>query len=156
MLYAGIMHSMPVYRLNPATPEREAIELWWPWGRPPLVDGGPARPSKARKKVLDPSIITSIRSQDVVREVMQRTGTNRTTAQRMTAKLRAGMRVERRNKALALLRQGEARAEVAREVGLSPSRISAMFKGQTSPTRKGLSDSEDIHLDCGDKDDDHT
>jgi hypothetical protein len=61
----------------------------------------------------------------------------------MTAKLRAGMRVERRNKALALLRQGKARAEVAREVGLSPSRISAMFKGQTFPTRKGLSDSEE-------------
>jgi hypothetical protein len=86
---------------------------------------------------------------------MQRTGINRTTAQRMTAKLRAGMRVERRDKALALLRQGAARAEVAREVGLSPSRISAMFKGQIFPTRKGLSDSEDIHLDCGDEDQDH-
>ena len=82
-LYAAIMHSMPVYRLHPATSEREAIELWWPWGRPPpLVDGGPARPSKARKKVLDPRIITATRPQDVVREVMQRTSINRTTARR--------------------------------------------------------------------------
>ncbi|MBV8091549.1 MAG: hypothetical protein JO139_18640 [Alphaproteobacteria bacterium] len=46
ILYTGIMHSIPVYRLYPATPEREAIELWWPWGRAlPLIDGGPAKPS---------------------------------------------------------------------------------------------------------------
>ena len=82
-LYAAIMHSMPIYRLHPATSEREAIELWWPWGcPPPLVDGGPARPSKPRKKVLDPRIITATWPQDVVREVMQRTSINRTTAQR--------------------------------------------------------------------------
>jgi hypothetical protein len=90
---------------------------------------------KARKKVLDPSIITAARPQDVVRQVMQRTGINRTTAQHMTAKLRAGMRAQRRNKAWALLRQ-EARAEVAKIVGLSASRISAMFRARTSRTKK--------------------
>ena len=42
----------------------------------------PSEPSKARKKVLDPRIITATRPQDVVREVMQRTSINRTTAQR--------------------------------------------------------------------------
>ena len=30
VLYAGVMHSMPIYRLYPATSEREAIVLWWP------------------------------------------------------------------------------------------------------------------------------
>ena len=59
-LYSGIMHSIPLYRLYPATPEREAIELWWPWGRAmPLIDGGPARAPTPRKKVLDPGIITA-------------------------------------------------------------------------------------------------
>jgi len=139
MLYAGIMHSMPVYRLYPATPEREAIALWWPWGRPPpLVDGGPAKPPKPRKKILDPSIITAARPQDVVREVMQRTGINRTTAQHLTAPMRIGMRMARRRKAEALLRQGVTKAEVARSVGLSPSRLSAMFKGQTFRTKNAL------------------
>ena len=60
----------------------------------------------------------------------------------MTAKLRAGMRLKRHNKALTLLRHGEARAEVARSVGLSPSRISAMFKGQTFPIKKALLNSD--------------
>jgi hypothetical protein len=153
-LYAAIMHSMPVYRLHPATSEREAIELWWPWGRPPpLVDGGPARPSKARKKVLDLSIITTTRPHDVVREVMQRTGINRTTAQRTTAPTRIRMRLARKRKAEALLRQGVKKAEVARSVGLSPSRISAMFKGQTFPVNKAL-DGIDIDLcDSSDEDD---
>jgi hypothetical protein len=77
-----------------------------------------------------------MRPQDVVREVIERTGINRTTAQRMTAGLRSGMRADRRTKALALLRNGETRAEVARIVGLSPSRISAMFKGRPSRPRK--------------------
>jgi hypothetical protein len=36
------------------------------------------------------------RPQDVVREVMQKTGINRTTAQRMTATLRRAMRLQRR------------------------------------------------------------
>jgi hypothetical protein len=136
-LYAAIMHAMPVYRLYPATSEGEAIALWWPWGRPPpLVDGGPAKPSKPRKKVLDPSVITATRPQDVVREVIERTGINRTTAQHMTAKMRAKMRKARREQALRMLRKGETRAEVARAVGLSSSRISAMFKGQTFPTKK--------------------
>ena len=138
-LFAGIMHSMPIYRLHPATSEHEAIQLWWPWGRPsPLVDGGPAKPPKPRKKVLDPSIITTARPQDVVREVMQRTGINRTTAQHLTAPMRIGMRMARRRKAEALLRQGVTKAEVARSVGLSPSRISAMFKGQTFRTKNAL------------------
>jgi len=154
MLYAGIMHSMPVYRLYPATPEREAIELWWPWGRPPpLVDGGPA-PLRPRKAVLDPNIITGTRPQGVVREVMERTGINRTTAQRLTAPMRIGMRLTRQRKAEALLRQGVTKAEVARSVGLSPSRISAMFKGQTFPTKKALSNSDPMDSDCGDEGED--
>ena len=110
-LYAGIMHSIPLYRLYPATPEREAIELWWPWGRAmPLIDGGPARAPTPRKKVLDPGLITATRPQDVVRELMQRTGINRTTAQRMTANMRADMRREARV-------GGEADAEQRRDAG---------------------------------------
>jgi len=91
-----------------------------------------------RKKVLDPSIITAKRPQDVVHEVIKRTGINRTTAQRMTAKLRAEMRMKRRDLAMSMLRNGKTRVEVARAVSLSPSRISAMFKGQTFPTKKAL------------------
>jgi hypothetical protein len=138
-LYSGIMHSIPVYRLDPATPEREAIELWWPWGRAmSLVDGGPAKTPAARKRVLDPGIITAKRPQDVVREVIERTAINRTTAQRMTAKMRADMRQRRKDLALSMLRGGATRVEVARAVCLSPPRISAMFKGQTFPTNKAL------------------
>lgn len=130
-LYAGIMHSMPIYRLYPTISEPEAITLWWPWGRAaPLVDGPPPRPPKPRKRQLDPSLITVTRPQDVVREVMQKTGINRTTAQSMTASLRAQMRQERRYQARRLLLQGLTKAEVARRVGLSPSRISALFKGE--------------------------
>ncbi len=137
-LYYGIMHSMPIYRLYPATSESEAFELWWPWGRAmPLIDGGPTKAPITRKRVLDPGIITAKRPQDVVREVMQRTGINRTTAQRMTAKLRAEMRRERKALALSMLRRGATRAEVARAVCLSPSRISAMFKGSGTPEQKG-------------------
>jgi helix-turn-helix protein len=78
----------------------------------------------------------------VVREVLERTGINRTTAQRLTAPMRIGMRLARRRKAEALLRQGVTKAEVARSVGLSPSGISAMFKGQTFPTKKALSNGD--------------
>jgi hypothetical protein len=137
MLYVGIAHSIPLYRLYPTTPEREAIELWWPWGRAmPLVDGGPAKAPQTRKKVVDPAIITAKRPQDVVREVIERTGINRTTAQRMTADMRADMRRSRKAIALSMLRRGETRTAVARTVGLSPSRISAMFKSQKFPTKK--------------------
>ncbi len=137
MLHAGIANSIPLYRLYPATPELEAIKLWWPWGRAmPLFDSGPSKAPRSRKKVLDPSIITVTRPQDVVREVIERTGINRTTAQRMTADMRADMRRKRKELALSLLRKGETRAEVARAVGLSPSRISAMFKNQKFPTKK--------------------
>ena len=130
-LYAGLMHSMPVYRLYPAISEREAIALWWPWGRAaPLVDGAPPRPPKPRKQQLDPSIITAKRPQDVVREVIEKTGINRTTAQRMTAPMRAKMRSDRQWRAERLLMEGLTKAEVARRVGLSPSRISALFKGE--------------------------
>lgn len=130
-LYAGIMHSMPIYRLYPAISESEAITLWWPWGRPPpLVDGGPPRPPRPRKRLLDPTLITATRPQDVVREVMQKTGINRTTAQSMTASMRAEMRWERQYRARRLLLEGLTKAEVARKVGLSPSRISALFKGK--------------------------
>jgi transcriptional regulator with XRE-family HTH domain len=69
-------------------------------------------------------------TQDVVREVMQKTGINRTTVQSMTASMRASMRSKRQLKAHMLLRQGLTKAEVARRVGLSPSRISALFKGE--------------------------
>jgi hypothetical protein len=140
-LHSGIMHSIPLYRLYPATPEREAIELWWPWGRAmPLIDGGPTKAPTARKRVLDPGIISAKRPQDVVREVMERTGINRTTAQRMTASMRADMRRKRDAEAKRMLSNGATRAEVARAVGLSASRISAMFKGQTFPTKKALAE----------------
>jgi hypothetical protein len=130
-LYAGIMLSMPVYRLYPGTPEREAIALWWPWGRPAvLIDGRPPAPPAPRKQVLDPAIITASRPQDIVKEVVQKTGMNRTTAQRLTAPMRAKMRAQRKVKAEQLLRQGVTKAEVARTVGLSSSRISAMFPGR--------------------------
>jgi hypothetical protein len=45
----------------------------------------------------------------------------------MTASLRRTMRFNRRWQAEDLLRQGMTKAEVARQVGLSPSRISALF-----------------------------
>lgn len=119
--------------------------MWWPWGRPSyLVDGGPAKPPKPRKKVLDPRIITATRPQDVVREVMQTTGINRTTAQHLTAPMRIRMRMARQRKAEALLRQGMTKAEVARSVGLSPSQISAMFKGETFPTKKARIDLDGV------------
>ena len=138
------MHSMPIYRLYPATSERQAIDLWWPWGRVmPLVDGGPSMAPTTRKKVLDPSIIQATRPQDVVRGVMERTGINRTTAQRMTAKMRADMREKRKAKALAMLRIGKTKADIARTFGLSPSRVSAMFKGVRLPKRRKPIDMED-------------
>jgi hypothetical protein len=140
-LYAGIMFSMPVYRLYPATPEPEAIGLWWPWGRPaPLIDGPPPRPPKPRKPLLDPSVITATRPQDVVKEVIEKTGINRTTAQRLTAGLRRKMRAERRFQAEGLLGQGLSKVEVARRVGLSPSRVSALFKGKQSSDDERLID----------------
>jgi hypothetical protein len=136
-LYAGVMLSMPVYRLYPGTPELEAIALWWPWGRPAvLIDGGPSPPPKPRKQVLDPAIITARRPQDIVKEVVQKTGMNRTTAQRLTAAMRTKMRAQRKTTAERLLRQGVTKAEVARMVELSPSRISAMFKGEAFPTKR--------------------
>ena len=138
-LYTAIMMSMPIYRLYPATSEAEAIELWWPWGRPPpLVDGPPPRPLKPRKVVIDPSIITAPKPQDVVREVMAKTGINRTTAQRMTASMRAEMRRQRYFKARRLLSEGKTKADVAKAVGLSPSRISAMFKHEMNSIKATL------------------
>jgi hypothetical protein len=138
-LYAGLMHSMPIYRLYPSVSEAEAIALWWPWGRPaPLVSGAPPRPPKPRKRLLDPSVITATRPQDVVREVMQKTGINRTTAQSMTSSMRAQMRQKRLYEATRLLRDGLTKAEVARRVGLSPSRISALFKGEQFRRRRAV------------------
>jgi hypothetical protein len=136
-LYAGIMHSMPIYRMHPSVSEREAIELWWPWGRAvPLVDGAPAKAPPPRKAMLDPSTITATRPTDVVKQVIAQTGMNRTTAQRLTVNLRRGLRQERKNKVEAMLCEGATRAAVAKAVGLSASRVSAMFKGQTFPTKK--------------------
>jgi len=117
--------------MYPATTEHEAISLWWAWGPPaPLIDGPLSRP---RKRALDPAITTATRPQDVVREVMQKTGSNRTTAQRMTAAMRTQMRHDRQRAAETLLRQ--TKAEVARRVGLSPLRISAMFRGPRKKRR---------------------
>ena len=82
-------------------------------------------------------MITSNRPQDVVREVMDKTGINRTTAQRMTAEMRRGMRTQRQYKAKRLLLEGLSQTEVARQVGLSPSRISALFKGEEFARQKG-------------------
>jgi hypothetical protein len=139
MLYGGIMHSVPIYRLYPAISEREAIAAWWPWGRAvPLMDGAPPRPPRQRKQTLDPAIITATRPQDVVRQVIELTGMNRTTAQRLTANLRARMRSQRQHEAETLLRKGMTKAEVARTVGLSPSRISAMFKGKHLQVRSDV------------------
>lgn len=128
-LYAGIMHSMPVFRLYPAATDHEAIALWWPWGLI-IADRKPPRPQAATAAhVLDPALITTTRPSDVVKEVMAKTGMSRNTAQRLTAALRADMRRERVWDARALLLNGMTRAAVAREVGLSPSRISALLKG---------------------------
>jgi hypothetical protein len=136
-LYAGIMVAMPIYRLYPAVSEAEAVQAWWPWGRPaPLVDGGPPKPPRARKKTFDPAQITATRPQDVVREVMTKGGINRTTAQRMTARMRREMRSNRYWQAKRLLMGGKSQAEAARLVGLSPSRISALFKGEQFPQRR--------------------
>jgi hypothetical protein len=124
------------------TSQPEAISLWWPWGRTaPLVDGGPPRPPKPRKATLDPTIITATKPQDIVREVMAKTGINRTTEQRLTRGMRASMGFQRENKARRMLREGRTKAEVARAVQLSPSRISAMFKGK-SQTRQPSPDAK--------------
>jgi hypothetical protein len=148
ILYAAVMHSMPIYRLYPATAEAEAFALWWPWGRPPpLIDGGPPQPPKPRKATLDPASIAATRPHDVVREVMEKTGIDRTTAQRLTAGMRRGMRIDRQHKAEKMLRTGATKAEVARVVGLSPSRISAMFKGVTFPKLRRAAPPDDDAID---------
>jgi len=46
------------------------------------------------------------------------------------------MRQQRRNEAARLLRLGHSKSEVARKVGLSASRISAMFKGEEFPAKR--------------------
>lgn len=65
-----------------------------------------------------------------MREIIEKTGTNRTTVQRMTAPLRKKIRQRRKAEAAKLLRKGLSKAEVARSVKLSPSRIWAMFPGK--------------------------
>ena len=40
-------------------------------------------------------------------------------------------------------------------VGLSPSRISVMFKGQTFPTKEARLTSDPTDPDCGDEDEGH-
>jgi transposase len=54
----------------------------------------------------------------------------------MTADMRAQMRRRREIEAEHLLHLGHSKSEVARRVGLSASRISAMFKGEEFPTRR--------------------
>jgi hypothetical protein len=144
-LYAGIMLSMPVYRIYTATSERDAIELWWPWGRPPpLVDGGPAKPLKPRKKVLDPSIITATRPQDVVREVMRRT-----RHQPHDCATHDGEAAGRQACGAAKQGIGTVASGRSKSGGGAKSRSFAGANfGDVFPTKKGLSDSEDIDLDC--------
>jgi hypothetical protein len=140
-LYSGIMHSMPVYRLYPAVSEAEAIDLWWPWGRDPLVTGAPAKPGAvggSKATVLDPSIITATKPSEVIAEVMAKLGVNRVLAGRLSKNIRAGMQQERKNEAYRLLRRGVSRTEVAQAVGLSPSRLGAMFKGQKFKQKKAV------------------
>jgi hypothetical protein len=69
--------------------------------------------------------------QSSVRCASAQTGMSRITAQRLTTTLRRNLRHQQREKAEAMLRKGATRAAVAKAVGLSASRISAMFKGQT-------------------------
>jgi hypothetical protein len=135
MLYRAVMHSMPVWRLWPSTAETEALAMWWPWpwDSPPMVRGKPPKPPKSGNAALDLTTITATQPQHVVREVMERTGMDRTTAQRLTLSMRLRMRQERREQAAQMLRQGKNKADVARAVGLSPSRISALFKGKRLP-----------------------
>jgi hypothetical protein len=80
--------------------------------------------------MLDPAIITTTRPAEVIREVMQKTGMNRTTAALLTKDIRAKLRREREERALWLLLAGKPRAEVAAAVGLSPSRLGEIFKGR--------------------------
>jgi DNA-binding NarL/FixJ family response regulator len=114
----------------------------------PIVDcGGPGAaprrslmgrlrpPPKARKTVLDPSVITAMRPQDIVREIVEKTGINRTKAQRLTATM-AEDALSAPREAENLLRQGLTKNEVARQVGLSTSRISALFKGEKFARRR--------------------
>ena len=54
----------------------------------------------------------------------------------MTAEMRRGMRARRQYKARRLLLEGLSQSEVARQVGLSPSRISALFKGEEFARQK--------------------
>jgi Holliday junction resolvasome RuvABC DNA-binding subunit len=83
------------------------------------VDSGPSKAPRSRKKVLDPAIITVTRPHDVVREVIERTGINRTTAQRMTADMRAEMRRKRKGIGFVPATEGRDRATVARAVAVS-------------------------------------
>jgi len=79
--------------------------------------------------VLDPALITTARPQDVVKEVMAKTGVSRNTAQRLTATLRADMRHNREKQARRLvLDEGWTKSAVAREVGLSRRRVCALFR----------------------------
>jgi hypothetical protein len=64
----------------------------------------------------------------------RKTGMNRVTAQKLTADTRKAMHREREDKARRLLRQRVSKQRVAQMVGLSPSRISAMFKGRSFPS----------------------
>src|SRR5262249_47958328 len=116
-----------VYRLYPNVAEADALQLWWPWGRIASLSSSPPRPGKSRLLTLDPSIITAKRPDKIVADVMAQTGMNRTTAQRLTPELRQKQREARRLRAQMLLNTGMTKAEVARTVGLSASRISAMF-----------------------------
>jgi hypothetical protein len=125
--------------------EPEAVAAWWPWGRrPPRIIGGPPKPPRTRKVTLDPAIITVTKPTDVVREVMAKTGMNRTSAQLLTASMRKVMRAARVAEAARLLGQEKTRAEVARLVGLSPSRISALFPRGNPPPDPAAEEDLDI------------
>lgn len=127
-LLNAMRHSMPIYRRFPHASEQDAVAAWWPWG--PAMAGGPPRPSGDKATKLDPSIITATKPADVIREVMEKLGVSRVLAGKLTKDIRATMRRERKATAREMLWQGVPRAEVAKAVGISPSRLGEIFKGR--------------------------
>ena len=117
MLYAGMMHSMPVYRLYPATPEREAVELWWPLGA--SASSGRWRPSEAVEGPQE-----GFGSEDHHGYASAGCGAGGDAKDRHQPHDGATsdsadtdrMRLARQRKAEALLRQGVTKAEVTRSV----------------------------------------
>ena len=66
-LYAGLMHSMPIYRLYPSSPRRKRSPCGGHGGVPRHWSTASRRGRQTQRKRLDPSLITATRPQDVVR-----------------------------------------------------------------------------------------